>query len=208
MTGTITVIAIDGPAGSGKSTIAKLVADRLGLAYLDTGAMYRSIAYAALRDGIDPADADAVSRLAIRTSIVVDGTVVVDGDDATVAIRGPEVSGVVSVVSAHPDVRAELVRRQREWARQHGGGVVEGRDIGTVVFPDATLKVFLTASEEERVRRRAAQSGAEVAAHVTKRDHLDSNRAVSPLAAAEDALVVDTTGRSIDDIVEEVLSKL
>lgn len=203
-----TVVAIDGPAGSGKSTIAKLLADRLGLAYLDTGAMYRSVAFAVLRDGIDPADGDAVAALATATTIVVDGAVVVDGEDASDAIRGPEVSAVVSIVSAHPGVRSELVRRQREWAETHGGGVVEGRDIGTVVFPEATLKVFLTASEEERVRRRAVQSGEAVAAHVTKRDEIDSKRAVSPLLAADDALVIDTTGRTIDDIVEEVLSKL
>ena len=204
----ITVIAIDGPAGSGKSTIAKLLAKRLGLEYLDTGAMYRSVAFAVLRDGVDPSDAEAVTTLAAKTAIEVAGSVTIDGEDATDAIRGPEVSGIVSVVSAHPDVRAELVQRQQDWAAAHGGGVVEGRDIGTVVFPDATLKVFLTASEEERVRRRTVQSGEEVAAHVTKRDELDSKRAVSPLVAADDALVIDTTGRSIDDIVEEVLSKL
>ena len=203
-----TVVAIDGPAGSGKSTIAKLLAERLGLAYLDTGAMYRSVAFAVLRDSVDPADADAVATLAAATAIEVDGIVLVDGEDATEAIRGPDVSAVVSIVSAHPDVRAELVRRQQEWAETHGGGVVEGRDIGTVVFPHATLKVFLTASEEERVRRRAAQSGEAVAAHVTKRDEIDSKRAVSPLVAADDALVIDTTGRTIDDIVGEVLSKL
>lgn len=204
----LTVVAIDGPAGSGKSTIAKLLAERLGLEYLDTGAMYRSVAFAVLRDSLDPADAEAVAALAAATKIDVDGTVLVDGEDATEAIRGPEVSAVVSIVSAHPDVRAELVRRQQEWAEAHGGGVVEGRDIGTVVFPDATLKVFLTASEDERVRRRAAQSGEAVAAHVTKRDEIDSKRTVSPLVAADDALVIDTTGRTIDEIVEEVLSKL
>ena len=203
-----TVVAIDGPAGSGKSTIAKLLAERLGLEYLDTGAMYRSVAFAVLRDALDPADGAAVAALAARTAIEVAGTVLVDGEDATEEIRGPEVSAVVSIVSAHPDVRAELVRRQQEWAETHGGGVVEGRDIGTVVFPNATLKVFLTASEDERVRRRAAQSGEAVAAHVTKRDEIDSKRAVSPLVAADDALVIDTTGRTIDDIVEEVLSKL
>ena len=204
----LTVVAIDGPAGSGKSTIAKLLAERLGLEYLDTGAMYRSVAFAVLRDSLDPNDAEAVAALAAATAIEVDSTVLVDGEDATEAIRGPEVSAIVSIVSAHPDVRAELVRRQQEWAETHGGGVVEGRDIGTVVFPHATLKVFLTASEDERVRRRAAQSGEAVAAHVTKRDEIDSKRTVSPLVAADDALVIDTTGRTIDEIVEEVLSKL
>lgn len=206
--GDLTVIAIDGPAGSGKSTVARRVASRLGLDYLDTGAMYRSVAYAAWRDGIDPSDGDRLSALAEATTIVVGTTVVVDGEDATRAIRGPEVSESVSLVSAHPSVRAELVRRQRDWVHERGGGVVEGRDIGTVVFPDATLKVFLTAAEEERVRRRAAESGEAVAAHVVVRDALDSNRAVSPLAAADGALVIDTTGRDVDDIVEQVVAAL
>jgi len=204
----ITVIAIDGPAGSGKSTIAKRVAARLGLDYLDTGAMYRSVAYAVLRDRVDPANADAVGALAARTEIEVAGKVTIDGDDATEAIRGPDVSGIVSVVSAYPQVRAEMVKRQRAWAVEHGGGVVEGRDIGTVVFPQAALKVFLTADEGERIRRRAAEHGEAVAAHVTRRDQIDSSRPVSPLKAADDALVIDTTDRAVDEIVDEVLAKL
>ena len=202
------LIAIDGPAGSGKSTVAKRIAARLGLDYLDTGAMYRSVAFAVLRDGVDPHDEAAVAALAARSSIEVAAAVVVDGQDVTETIRGPEVSRVVSIVAAHPQVRSELVERQRAWAHSRGGGVVEGRDIGTVVFPHATLKVFLTASESERVRRRAAEAGDVVAAEVTRRDHIDSNRAVSPMVAAGDALVIDTTDRSIDDIVEEVLNKL
>ena len=202
------VIAIDGPAGSGKSTVARAVAAELGLEYLDTGAMYRSVAFAVLRAGLDPADAAAVAALAERTEITVAGTVTVDGEDATDAIRGPEVSSVVSVVAVHPGVRAELVRRQREWVDTRGGGVVEGRDIGTVVFPNATLKVYLTASEQERVRRRHAEGGAAVAAHVTERDRIDSNRNVSPLMAADDAIVIDTTDRGVDDIVKEVLAQL
>jgi CMP/dCMP kinase len=205
---TLRVIAIDGPAGSGKSTVARAIARELGLDYLDTGAMYRSIAFAALRDRVDPADAEAVAALAERTAISVAGTVTVDGEDATDAIRGPEVSSVVSIVAAHPDVRSELVRRQREWVEARGGGVVEGRDIGTVVFPNALVKVYLTASEQERVRRRRAEGGAAVAAHVTERDRLDSRRDVSPLMAANDALVIDTTDRAIDDIVKEVLAQL
>ena len=206
--GAVRVIAIDGPAGSGKSTVARAVAERLGLEYLDTGAMYRSVAFAALQAGLDPSDADAVAALAARVVIDVAGTVLVDGVDATEAIRGPEVTGVVSVVAANPGVRSAMVERQRAWADERGGGVIEGRDIGTVVFPDAELKIYLTADEGERLRRRAAEGGAVVAAEVARRDAMDSSRAVSPLYAAEDAVVLDTTGRSIDEVVEEVLSKL
>jgi cytidylate kinase len=202
------VIAIDGPAGSGKSTIGRAVAARLGLEYLDTGAMYRSVAFAVLRDSVDVADADAVADLASRTRIVVAERVLVDDDDATAAIRGPEVTSLVSAVAANPGVRAELVRRQQAWARERGGGVIEGRDIGTVVFPDAALKVYLTADEEERLRRRAVEAGEEVARDIARRDQADSSRAVSPLYAAADAVVIDTTGRPIDEIVEEVLAKL
>ena len=202
------VIAIDGPAGSGKSTVARAVAARLGLDYLDTGAMYRSVTFAVLRQGIDPDDGDAVAALARGMAIEVADRVLVDGEDATAAIRGPEVSGLVSVVAAHPAVRAELVSRQRSWVAERGGGVVEGRDIGTVVFPHADLKVFLTASEDERVRRRTEEAGADVAREVATRDRIDSSRVVSPLLAADDALVIDTTNRKVGEIVEEVLSKL
>ena len=206
------VIAIDGPAGSGKSTVARRVAAALGLAYLDTGAMYRSVAFAALRAGIDPADADAVVTLAGRVQIDVGDRVTVDGVDATDAIRGAEVTTAVSTVAANPAVRAHMVQRQRAWATEHGGGVAEGRDIGTVVFPDAELKVYLTASEEERARRRAEELGQpaydQVAADIARRDKVDSTRAASPMMVADDALVLDTTGRTIDEIVEEVLSKL
>ena len=202
------VIAIDGPAGSGKSTIGRALAARLGLEYLDTGAMYRSVAFAVLRDGIDPADLEAVAAIAGKVTIVVADRVLVDDDDATEAIRGAEVTRTVSAVAANPDVRSELVRRQREWAAARDGGVIEGRDIGTVVFPDATLKIYLTADETERLRRRAIESGEEVARDIARRDEADSTRAASPLYAADDALVIDTTGRPIDEIVEEVLSKL
>jgi len=202
------VIAIDGPAGSGKSTVARAVAARLGLDYLDTGAMYRSVAFAALRDKVDLADLEAVGELAGRTEIVVAGTVMVDGVDATKAIREHDVTVAVTAVASNPSVRAILVRRQQQWAAERGGGVIEGRDIGTVVFPDAELKVYLTADEQERLRRRAAEAGETVAVDIARRDAADSTRAVSPLMAAEDALVIDTTGRSIDDIVEEVLAKL
>jgi cytidylate kinase len=202
------VIAIDGPAGSGKSTIGRAVAARLGLEYLDTGAMYRSVAFAVLRDGVDPTDLESVARVAATVTIVVADRVLVDDDDATEAIRGPEVTRTVSAVAANPDVRSELVRRQREWAAARNGGVIEGRDIGTVVFPDATLKIYLTADERERLRRRAVEAGEEVARDIARRDEADSTRAASPLYAADDALVIDTTGRPIDEIVEEVLAKL
>jgi cytidylate kinase len=189
------VIAIDGPAGSGKSTVARAVAARTGLGYLDTGAMYRSVTLAVIRRGIDPDDGTAIAAIAADLPI-----------DETDAIRSAEVSALVSVVAAHPEVRAHLVRRQREWAEARGGGVVEGRDIGTVVFPDAALKVYLTADEAERVRRRALESGEAVAAEVATRDRIDSTRAASPLLVADDAVLIDTTGRSIDEIVDEVLA--
>lgn len=208
MSAALRVIAIDGPAGSGKSTIGREVARHLGLEYLDTGAMYRSVTFAALQRGIDPRDAAAVAELAPALDIVVAEAVTVDGEDATTAIRTPEVTKAVSAVAANPEVRAELVRRQRAWAVERGGGVMEGRDIGTVVFPEATLKVYLTADEEERLRRRALEAGEEVARDIARRDEADATRAVSPLAVADDALVIDTTGRTIDDIVEEVLRAL
>ncbi|MGB0995056.1 MAG: (d)CMP kinase, partial [Acidimicrobiales bacterium] len=143
------VIAIDGPAGSGKSTVARALAKHLGLKYLDTGAMYRAVAFAVLRAGGDPDDAESTTATArlVDLDIGLD-RVMVDGVDATVEIRGPEVSRAVSAVAANPEVRKELVSRQREWAVRQGGGVLEGRDIGTVVFPDAELKVYLTADPE------------------------------------------------------------
>ncbi len=202
------LIAIDGPAGSGKSTVAKAVAARLGLPYLDTGAMYRAVAFAALRRDVDLASPDALAELARQLDIEVAGRVLVDREDATQAIRGPAVTRAVSAVAAAAPVRAELVRRQQAWARRHGGGVVEGRDIGTVVFPEADLKVYLIADETERLRRRALESGDEVAQDIARRDLADSQRVASPMVAAPDAVVIDTTGRTIDDIVEEVLSKI
>ena len=206
------VIAIDGPAGSGKSTVARAVAARLGLAYLDTGAMYRSVAFAALRRGIDPSDAETVGRLAAQVAIEVADRVTVDGVDATVEIRGPEVTRAVSAVAANPEVRKEMVRRQREWADEHDGGVIEGRDIGSVVFPDAALKVYLTASDEERARRRSNEvremAYDEVAADIARRDHVDSTREASPLTKAEGAVVIDTSDKTVDEIVEKVLAEL
>lgn len=230
MTGRARVIAIDGPAGSGKSTVARALATRLGLPYLDTGAMYRSVAFAALRLGIDPEDEQAVGRLAEQMVIEVGETVVVDGVDATIEIRGPEVTRAVSTVAANPAVRSELRRRQREWAERSGGGVIEGRDIGTVVFPEAELKVYLTADDAERARRRfkevsdlhydasspglavesveSVSSVEAVAADLARRDRADSTRLAAPLAKAEDAVVIDTTDRSVEQIVDDVLGRL
>ncbi|MGH9151316.1 MAG: (d)CMP kinase, partial [Acidimicrobiales bacterium] len=153
------MIAIDGPAGSGKSTVARAVARRLGVEHLDTGAMYRSVAFAALRAGVDPSDEATVGALARRLAIDVDDRVLVDGDDATEAIRRPDVSAAVSAVAQLPAVREELVRRQREWVAARRSAVVEGRDIASVVLPDADVKVYLTAAEGERARRRAGEAG-------------------------------------------------
>lgn len=212
----MTVIAIDGPAGSGKSTVARAVAARLGLDYLDTGAMYRAVAFEAIRRGIDPEDTPTVAELARQLELTVEDKVTVNGTDATVEIRSPEVTRAVSIVAANPEVRTEMVLRQREWAETHGGGVVEGRDIGTVVFPEAFLKVYLTASEDERAGRRsremlerefdqAAADMAQVAHEMARRDRLDSTRAASPLAVADDAVQVDTTGIDAGQVVERVM---
>jgi cytidylate kinase len=203
------VIAIDGPAGSGKSTVARAVAQSLGLQYLDTGAMYRSVAYAVLRAGGDPSDGDFAANTARTMDLHVGLDIVtVNGVDATVEIRGPEVTRAVSLVAANPAVRVEMVSRQREWAERRGGGVLEGRDIGTVVFPDADLKVYLTADPAERARRRAKEVSDldydMVAADLARRDALDSSRAIDPLAEATDAIVVDTTGLSIELVVAKI----
>ena len=207
-------VAVDGPSGSGKSTVSRAVADDLGLEVLDTGAMYRAVTQAALSRGADLTDGDALGTLARTVVIEVTDVVRLDGVDVSEAIRGPEVTGAVSVVSAHPQVRDVLVARQREWAEARGGGVVEGRDIGTVVFPDAPLKIYLTADEAERARRRqrdeeAAARDTDVAAvadALARRDALDSTRAVSPLQAAADAVVVDTTAMSRDEVVAHVVA--
>jgi cytidylate kinase len=203
----VPVIAIDGPAGSGKSTVARRLAERLSLKYLDTGAMYRAVAFAAIRQGLDPVDAEPVAALATTIDLVVDdGRVVVDGVDASVEIRGPEVSRAVSVVAANPAVREEMRTRQRVWAVEHRGGVIEGRDIGTVVFPDALLKVYLTADPAVRAARRAKEMTDleydTVAADIARRDAADQGRSDSPLVEADDAVTVDTTGLEIDEVVE------
>ena len=211
-----TIVAIDGPAGAGKSTVGRAVADRLGLQYLDTGAMYRAITFAALRRGLDPTDEDRVAELSEAVDLSVDtgpnGTVVVvDGVDATIEIRGREVTSAVSAVAANSRVRSELVRRQRRWVSEHAGGVVEGRDIGSVVFPDATLKLYVTASPRVRAERRVAEIGgdvAEVEASIIERDRKDSTRSDSPLTEANGSVLLDTSGLSIDEVVERVLALL
>ena len=213
------VVAIDGPAGSGKSTVARRVAEALGLPALDTGAMYRALTWAVLDAGIDPGDASAVIGAAEALELDVGPPVRVGGRDVNDAIRTPEVSAAVSVVAAVPEVRVVLVAAQQEWIEVHGGGVVEGRDIGTVVAPDALLKIYLEASEEERARRRLRQDDSPEAAGegvgglaapraaIHRRDAIDSGRTASPLAVADDAVVLDTTGLSVEGVVEEVLRR-
>lgn len=206
----VNVVAIDGPAGAGKSTIARELSRVLQLPYLDTGAMYRGITCAALRRGIDINDVDAVANLAVTTILeITDHSLVVDGVDATSDIRGESVTRAVSAVAANSTVRTELRERQREWVKLRGGGVVEGRDIATVVFPDARLKVFLTASPLVRAQRRVAQMGGDVAQielDIAERDYKDSTRSDSPLRESENAIVVDTGNRSIDEVVNEIVS--
>ena len=214
----IRVVAIDGPAGSGKSTVAFNVAMALGLLVLDTGAMYRTVTLAALEEGVDLGDGDLLADLARTADMEFENQhVTLDGRQVYLEIRGPEVTAAVSQVSAHPEVRAVLVERQRAWVEQHGGGVVEGRDIGTVVFPDAPLKIFLTASEEERARRRQrdeadASRPVELDAaksQLSRRDEADSSlgRATRPEDAAADALVVDTTGIPMEQVVTQLVER-
>ncbi len=206
------VVAIDGPAGAGKSTIAKALARDLGIAYLDTGAMYRGVTFAVLRKGLSATDVDAVGRIA-QTVVFVQttDTLHVDNVDATAAIRTPEVDAAVSHIAANSVVRDEMRLRQRQWIADHNGGVVEGRDIGSVVFPDATLKVYLVATPLVRAERRVAQHGgdvAEIARAIAERDERDSTRADSPLRQTPDAVVVDTSNRSVDQIVADIRAHL
>jgi cytidylate kinase len=211
------VVAIDGPAGAGKSTLALAVADHLGLERLDTGAMYRAVAWQALADGIDVDDTDTVAEMARRLTIDVGDRVTVDGRDVTDEIRSATVDRAVSAVAANPGVRATLVALQRQWVHARGAGVVEGRDIGTVVLPDADLKIYLTARTGERARRRAEERAdgrtvAEIETDLQRRDRLDSTRADSPLVSpqdvADDAVVIDSTGKSAHDVLGEVLGCL
>ncbi len=199
------IIAIDGPAGSGKSTVAREVATQLGWAFLDTGAMYRAVTCEVLYRGVDINDEVAVGALANTLSLTTTPRVSVNGRDVQDEIRTDETNVAVSTIAANPLVRQAMVARQREWARaQPLGTVVEGRDITTVVFPDATLKVFLTATVEERIRRR----GDESAASLARRDEADSTRVTSPLRQANDALFFDTTGRSAHEVAKEIVQCL
>lgn len=205
------IIALDGPAGTGKSTVARALAARLGLEYLDTGAMYRAVTWAALQGGVDLGDCQALTELAQRVRLEVGDRIVLDDCDVTRAIRSNEVNGAVSAVASVAAVRDELVARQRLWASERRGGVLEGRDIGTVVFPDAALKVYLTAAPEVRTARRAAESGAEAAAvavDLARRDHVDSSRAASPLTEAADAVLVDTSELSAEGVVDHLIDLL
>ena len=205
------IVAIDGPAGSGKSSVARLVAGRLRLPHLDTGGFYRAATLIALRRDLDPGDgAGIVAALADTEISSEDGLTVIDDEVVEGAIRGPDVTAAVSEVSAHPAVRKVMVAKQRQWVADRGGSaVVEGRDIGTVVFPDASLKIFLTADRAERARRRARERGEEPSAHldaIRRRDEKDGTRPVSPLAQAPDAVVLDTTDMSISEVVQAVVS--
>jgi cytidylate kinase len=210
-------VTLDGPSGTGKSSVARAVATRLGAAYLDTGAMYRAATVAVLDAGIDPEDADAVARVVAMTTIEVGtaaGTevVTVDGADVATRIRGAEVTRAVSAVSAVPAVRRQLVDQQRALVAGTDAVVVEGRDIGTVVLPEATVKIYLTAAPEARAERRALQLGitdpagvAELAADLRRRDRYDSSRADSPLRPAPDAVIVDSTDLEQDQTVARVV---
>jgi cytidylate kinase len=207
----VSVIAIDGPSGAGKSTIARALARRLGWRYLDTGAMYRAIALAALRAGVDPADGAALARLAMSARVIPIDRVLLDGEDVSTRIREDDVTRAVSGVSAHPEVRAALVKRQRELAGDHNV-VMEGRDIGTVVAPDALVKVFLTASLSERARRRCEQLELDcdedalrrMEESIAARDDADSTRSQSPLRRAPGAIEVDSTHKSVGAVVEDI----
>lgn len=203
------VIAIDGPAGAGKSTVAKLVAEATGLPYLDTGAMYRCVALLSTRTGIDSSNESSVAAIAESIDITFKGVQCwMNGEDVSQEIRSAEIASIVSIIAAQSPVRTAMRTQQQRWIQQQGGGVVEGRDIGTVVFPNAELKVFLTASPEERASRRVGQSGGdlkEIAFNIAERDRIDSERVDSPLRPAGDAVVVDSTGLTITEVVDLIV---
>lgn len=204
------VIAIDGPAGAGKSTVARQVSTATGLRYLDTGAMYRCVALAVRQSSTDANDAEAVGKIAREVSVVIGrDAAMLNGTDVSAEIRSSEINSIVSIIAAHTPVRDAMREQQRAWIRDHEGGVVEGRDIGTVVFPDAILKIFLTASPEVRAERRVGQNGGDiqaVAASIAERDHLDSTRLDSPLKPSHDSVVVDSSRRTIDEVVAEIVT--
>jgi len=208
------IVAIDGPSGAGKGTVARAIATELGYRHVDSGAMYRAIGWKALREHLPLDDEDAVTQLADRSRLDITGThIVVDGIDVTREIRTPAIDRAATSVARLPSVRAILVKRQREMAAD-GGIVMEGRDIGTVVFPEADVKIYLDASADERARRRAsdpAHTGvpatvADVATLLSQRDEIDRTRAASPLYAAPDAIVIDTTGKPVNLVVREVMT--
>ena len=205
------IIAVDGPGGSGKSTVSRQLAQRLGWLHLDTGAFYRAATLAVLRAGVAiAADSEITETVRVRTFLQEGGRMCLDGEDVSHEIRSPEVTAAVSAVSALPKVRKMMVAQQRAWVAEHGRDVVvEGRDIGTVVFPEADLKIWLSASAEERARRRALQTGedpAVVMQELDRRDRADSGRKVSPLRPAEDAVLMDTTGMTVDEVVQRIVS--
>ncbi|HEX5215205.1 MAG TPA: (d)CMP kinase [Vicinamibacterales bacterium] len=210
------IIAIDGPSGAGKGTVARTIASRLAYTHVDTGAMYRAVAWKAAHEGLDLHDAAAVARVAERAAFDLGDRTLIDGHDVTAAIRTPAIDAAAAIVARHPEVRAVLVERQRAYGR-NGAVVMEGRDIGSVVFPDADVKIYLDAAPEERARRRSTDAAhaasrdaaaTEVAEALQARDHSDRTRTVSPLTLAADALYLDTTDMPIADVVARVLERV
>ncbi len=204
------VIAIDGPAGAGKSTVARQVSTATGLRYLDTGAMYRCVALEVQNTATDPNNAEAVGKIARNVKVVIERDAAkLNGIDVSTEIRTSEINAIVSIIAAHTPVRDAMREQQRQWIQAQKGGVVEGRDIGTVVFPDAILKVFLTASPEVRAERRVGQTGGDikaVAASIAERDHLDSTRLDSPLRPSQGSVIVDSSNRTIEEVVAEIVT--